>query len=62
MRRRARTRGGGSSGRPVRLRRAPPLPGPLVRMTATPQRPCPEDTAKMVSPQAAEHRRCAHLG
>lgn len=62
MRRRAITRGGGSSGLPVRLRRAPPLPGPLLRMTATPQRPCPEETAKMVSPGATEHRRCAHLG
>lgn len=62
MRRRAITRGGGSSELPVRLRRAPPLPGPLLRMTATPQRPCPEETAKMVSPGATEHRRCAHLG
>lgn len=36
----------------MRLRRARPLAGPLVRITATPQRPWPELSAKIVAPAA----------
>lgn len=65
MCRRAITRGGGILGVPVRLCRAPRLPGPLARITATPQRPGAEDSAKMVSPvparATAELRGRAHL-
>jgi hypothetical protein len=35
----------------VRLRRAWLLEGPLVRITAMPQRPWPELSAKMVAPE-----------
>lgn len=43
-------RAGGKSRGAVRLRRACPLAGPLVLMTAMPQRPWPELSAKIVDP------------
>lgn len=52
-RRRPALRAGGKSRGAVRLRRAWPLAGPLVRITAMPQRPWPELSAKMVAPAPA---------
>lgn len=49
-RRRLALRARGSSRGAVKLRRACPLAGPLVRITAMPQRPWPELSAKMVAP------------
>lgn len=50
-RRRQALRAGGKSRGAVRLRRAWPLAGPLVRITAMPQRPWPELSAKIVAPE-----------
>lgn len=49
-RRRLALRARGNSRGAVKLRRACPLAGPLVRITAMPQRPWPELSAKMVAP------------
>lgn len=48
--RRQALRARGKSRGAVKLRRAWPLAGPLVRITAMPQRPWPELSAKMVAP------------
>lgn len=50
-RRRLAWRARGRSRGAVRIRRAWPLAGPLVRITAMPQRPWPELSAKMVAPE-----------
>lgn len=50
-RRRQALRAGGKSRGAVRFRRAWPLAGPLVRITAMPQRPWPELSAKTVAPE-----------